>query len=63
MANLEKEAESLKELYKSNKNFKEFCDKAIERKEATSLDALFKHKMIEHVANYYRELAKRYYEN
>ena len=46
----------LKKLYETNKNFKDYCDKAIERQEAKSLEELLKHKMIHHVAEYYQSM-------
>jgi flagellar biosynthesis protein FliP len=36
--------------------FKDYCDKAIERQEAKSLEELLKHKMIHHVAEYYQSM-------
>jgi hypothetical protein len=48
--------QDLRKQYETDKNFKIYCDKAIERGEAQSLDELLKHKMIEHVANYYKSI-------
>ena len=42
----------LKKLYETNKNFKDYCDKAIERQEAKSLEELLRH----HVAEYYQSM-------
>ena len=46
---------NIKEIYDNNKSFREYCNKAIERGEAPSLEALLTHKMIHHVAQYYME--------
>lgn len=51
--------QDLKQLYETDKNFKYYCDKAIERNDAPSLEELFKHKMIEHVAEYYKGIQGR----
>ena len=48
--------DKIKRLYETNKNFKDYCDKAIERQEAKNLEELFKHKMIHHVAEYYQSM-------
>jgi hypothetical protein len=48
--------QDLRKQYETDKNFKIYCDKAIERGEAQSLDELLKHKMIEHVAEYYQSM-------
>jgi hypothetical protein len=48
--------QDLRKQYETDENFKIYCDKAIERGEAQSLDELLKHKMIEHVANYYKSI-------
>lgn len=45
----------IKEIYDNNKSFREYCNKAIERGEAPSLEALLTHRMIHHVAQYYLE--------
>ena len=48
--------QDLRKQYETDENFKTYCDKAIVRGEAQSLDELLKHKMIEHVANYYKSI-------
>ena len=48
--------DEIKKLYETNKNFKDYCDKAIERQEAKSLEELLRHKMIHHVAEYYQSM-------
>lgn len=41
------------DMYNSNPDFKSFCDKAIARGEAETLDDLFKHKIVHEVAQSY----------
>lgn len=48
----------IKEFYKNNKDFKDFCDKALRNGEAESLDALLTHKIVQNVAEYYRTKEK-----
>lgn len=45
---------NLKEFYKTNKDFKDFCDKSLRNGEAESLDALLTHKIVQNVAEYYK---------
>jgi hypothetical protein len=49
---------NLKEFYNTNKDFKDFCDKALRNGEAESLDVLLTHKIVRNVADYYKEKEK-----
>lgn len=43
-----------KEFYKTNADFKAFCDKSLKQGEAESLDVLLTHKIVQNVAEYYK---------